>query len=117
MILAGGRLGAPGILGSMQGRAEGDVSREQALAWLADAVGELSDLAGELGQWLSGQQDHRVAAKARALLQGRLAVTREDIRALAKPVLRHRLLLSFAAEAEGRSTDWVVEGVLDAVAP
>lgn len=57
-----------------------------------------------------------LAAKARALLQGRLAVTREDIRALAKPVLRHRLLLSFAAEAEGRSTDWVVEGVLDAVA-
>jgi MoxR-like ATPase len=57
-----------------------------------------------------------LAAKARALLQGRLAVTREDIRALAKPVLRHRLLLSFAAEAEGRSADWVVEGVLDAVA-
>lgn len=51
MILAGGRLGAPVILGSMQGRAEGDVSREQALAWLADAVGELSDLAGELGQY------------------------------------------------------------------
>jgi MoxR-like ATPase len=56
-----------------------------------------------------------LAAKARALLQGRLAVTRDDIRALAKPVLRHRLLLGFAAEAEGRSTDWVVEGVLDAV--
>lgn len=56
-----------------------------------------------------------LAAKARALLQGRLAVTREDIRSLAKPVLRHRLLLSFAADAEGRSADWVVEGVLDAV--
>jgi MoxR-like ATPase len=56
-----------------------------------------------------------LAAKARALLHGRLAVTREDIRALAKPVLRHRLLLGFAAEAEGRSTDWVVDGVLDAV--
>jgi len=56
------------------------------------------------------------ASKARALLHGRLAVTREDIRALAKPVLRHRLLLSFAAEAEGRSADWVVEGVLEAVA-
>lgn len=51
MILAGGRLGAPVILGSMQGRAEGDVSREQALAWLAEAVGELADLAGELGQY------------------------------------------------------------------
>lgn len=56
-----------------------------------------------------------LAAKARALLHGRLAVTRDDIRALAAPVLRHRLLLSFAAEAEGRSTDDVVAAVLDAL--
>lgn len=56
-----------------------------------------------------------LAAKARALLQGRLAVTRDDIRALAAPVLRHRLLLSFAAEAEGRSADDVVAAVLDAL--
>ncbi|MGB3048156.1 AAA family ATPase [Dokdonella sp.] len=57
-----------------------------------------------------------LAAKARALIHGRLAVTREDIKALASPVLRHRLLLSFAAEAERRSPDDVVEVLLRAVA-
>lgn len=50
MILAGGRLGAPVILGSMQGRHEGAVTREQALDWLAEAVAELADLAAEMGQ-------------------------------------------------------------------
>lgn len=57
-----------------------------------------------------------LASKARALLHGRFAITREDVRALAAPVLRHRLLLSFAAEAEQRSTDDVASAVLDAVA-
>jgi MoxR-like ATPase len=56
-----------------------------------------------------------LASKARALLNGRLAATRDDIRALAAPVLRHRLLLSFAAEAEQRSADDVVAALLDAV--
>ncbi len=57
-----------------------------------------------------------LAAKARALLHGRLAATREDVKALAAPVMRHRLLLSFAAEAEGKSTDDVVTALLAAVA-
>ena len=43
-------LGAPAILGSMQGRWEGDVSRDQALAWLGDALDELGDHASSLGQ-------------------------------------------------------------------
>ncbi len=58
-----------------------------------------------------------LAAKARALLQGRLAATRDDVRALAAPVMRHRLLLAFAAEAEGRSADDVIAAVLRATAP
>jgi MoxR-like ATPase len=58
-----------------------------------------------------------LAAKARALLRGRLAATREDIAALAPPVIRHRLLLSFAAEAEGRSADEVIAAVLRATPP
>ncbi len=57
-----------------------------------------------------------LASKARALIHGRLAVTRDDIKALAPPVLRHRLLLSFAAEAERRSTDDVIEVLLRSVA-
>ena len=56
-----------------------------------------------------------LAAKARALIHGRLAATREDVAALAAPVLRHRLLLSFAAEAEQRSSDDVVAALLKSV--
>lgn len=56
-----------------------------------------------------------LCAKARALLHGRLSATREDIAALAAPVMRHRLLLSFAAEAEGRSADDVVAALIRAV--
>jgi MoxR-like ATPase len=56
-----------------------------------------------------------LAAKARALIHGRFAATRDDVKVLAAPVLRHRLLLSFAAEAEQRSTDDVVDALLRAV--
>jgi len=57
-----------------------------------------------------------IGGKARALLHGRTYVTVEDIQALAKPVLRHRLVLSFTAESEGVTTDQVVEQLL-AVTP
>lgn len=56
-----------------------------------------------------------LAAKARALLHGRLAATRDDVKALAAPVMRHRILLSFAAEAERKSTDDVVAALLAAL--
>lgn len=58
-----------------------------------------------------------LAAKARALLHGRLAATRDDVAALAVPVMRHRLLLSFAAEAEGVHADDVVAALLREVPP
>ena len=53
-----------------------------------------------------------LASKARALMHGRFAATREDVVALAAPVMRHRILLSFAAEAERVSTDDVIAAVL-----
>jgi len=56
-----------------------------------------------------------LAAKARAALQGRAAPTPEDVRAVARPVLRHRLVLSFGASAEGIGADAVVDQVLAAV--
>ena len=56
-----------------------------------------------------------LAAKARALLHGRFAAPREDVRALAAPVMRHRLLLSFAAEAEQKSADDVIAALLRTV--
>ena len=46
-----------------------------------------------------------LAAKARAALDGRTCVTIEDIRAVAQPVLRHRLVTTYAAQAEGQTPD------------
>jgi len=53
-----------------------------------------------------------LGAKARALLRGRTHVTCEDIQTLAKPVLRHRLVLSFTAESEGVTPDDLIEKIL-----
>jgi MoxR-like ATPase len=53
-----------------------------------------------------------LGSKLRALLQGRENAAIDDVRALAAPVLRHRLLLNFDAEADGVRTDAVVEQLL-----
>ena len=57
-----------------------------------------------------------LAAKARALLSGRFAVTMDDLRALAAPVLRHRILLNFEAESENVTTDAVAAELFKLVA-
>jgi len=49
VIDLGGDFGAPAIIGSMQGKAEGTVSRDQALAWLAEALADLGDHAAKRG--------------------------------------------------------------------
>jgi MoxR-like ATPase len=49
-----------------------------------------------------------LAAKARALMQGRYHVTREDIASLALPVLRHRVLTNYFAESDKVDTDMVL---------
>ena len=62
-------------------------------------------------QWGPGPracQQMVVASKARALLHGRLHVTASDIEALAPPVLRHRLVPTFSAQAEGIGADKIV---------
>ena len=56
-----------------------------------------------------------LGAKARALTQGRYHVSYEDIRALAHPVLRHRVLTNFRAESEGITTDSIIDELLGAV--
>jgi MoxR-like ATPase len=74
-------------------------------------------------QWVSWGAGPRASqflilgGKARALLHGRAAVTREDVRALAVPVLQHRVLLNFRAEAEGVRTPDLVRQLLDVVDP
>ncbi|NLW98061.1 AAA family ATPase [Luteimonas wenzhouensis] len=95
---------------------------EDLLAWITRLVratrpGEgAPQLVREYVKWGAGPRAGQalvLAAKARALLHGRLAATREDVQALAAPVLRHRLLLSFAAEAEGKRPDALVAALLD----
>jgi MoxR-like ATPase len=54
-----------------------------------------------------------LTAKARALLSGRFAVTQEDIRHVAYPVLRHRILMNFKAESEGVISDDVTTHLLE----
>jgi MoxR-like ATPase len=56
-----------------------------------------------------------LGAKARALTNGRYHVTFEDVRALAHPVLRHRVLTNFRAESEGITTDQLVDELLRVV--
>ena len=57
-----------------------------------------------------------LCAKARAVLHGRFAATLGDIRAVSKPVLRHRVVTTFHAEAEGIDADRVVDRLLEDVA-
>ena len=54
-----------------------------------------------------------LGAKARALLHGRTHVAIEDIQALAKPVLRHRLVVNFAAESDGVTSDDIIDRLLE----
>ena len=54
-------------------------------------------------------------AKARALTSGRYHVSFDDIRALAHPVLRHRVLTNFHAESEGITSDSIIDQLLEAV--
>ena len=73
------------------------------------------DFVNQFVGWGAGTraaQNLVLGAKARALLQGRAHVTPDDIRALAVPVLRHRILVNYRAEAEGISVENIVERLL-----
>ncbi|MEZ4430957.1 MAG: AAA family ATPase [bacterium] len=65
-----------------------------------------------LGASPRGAQGLLAAARARAAMAGRLHVTADDVRAMAPAVLRHRVLLTFAARADGVDADAVVRAVL-----
>ena len=61
-----------------------------------------------------GLQAIILAAKIRALLEGRYAVAIDDIRHVAAPALRHRLILNFEGEAEGVKADAIIDEILNA---
>ncbi|QEG43224.1 ATPase RavA [Roseimaritima ulvae] len=85
---------------------------------LPPAVAEVAQRVSRFVQWGAGPRGSQylvLGAKARAALAGRALVEREDIRAVAKPVLRHRIRMSFAARAEGLTTDTLIDELLDAL--
>jgi MoxR-like ATPase len=68
------------------------------------------------GAGLRGSQALVRGAKARALMHGRYHVSTKDIQALAKPILRHRIMTNFYAESERVNSDGIIERLLDSVA-
>jgi MoxR-like ATPase len=64
-----------------------------------------------------GAQAILLGAKIKALLDGRFAVSTDDIRAVAAPALRHRLILNFEGEAEGVDPDTIISSILSETKP
>ena len=85
--------------------------------WLGqhDLKPSSSDYVKEWVSWGAGPRAGQamiLTAKARALQSGRLAVTLEDLEHVALPVLRHRIIVNFKAEAEGIDSDSVTRRLL-----
>jgi MoxR-like ATPase len=69
----------------------------------------------EMLSWGAGPRASQylvIGAKARAILKGRFYVAGEDVQAVAHPVMRHRLITNFSAEAEGINSDKVIDRLL-----
>ena len=78
----------------------------------------MPDFVNEYVAWGAGPRAVQyliLAGKARALLKGRYHVSTEDIRQVALPVLRHRIVTNFNAEAEGVKSDTIVKKLIDAI--
>ncbi len=94
---------------------------EQYLLALILATRDASDLDPELARWTAFGASPRGTialdrcARAHAWLDGRDFVTPDDVRAVAFDVLRHRILLTFEAEAEGMTPDTVIQRLIDRV--
>lgn len=80
--------------------------------------GDVPDFIPDLLSWGAGPravQNLLLGAKARAVLEGRYHATTADVRAVAGPVLRHRIITTFNAESNGITSDQVIEKLLEAV--
>ena len=81
---------------------------------------EAPDFVREMVAWGAGPRAGIyliLAAKARAILHGRYHAITEDVRAVAHPVLRHRVITTFNAEAAGVSSDDIITALIDAFQP
>ena len=94
---------------------------EEYLVQLILATCNSESYGGELAQWLDYGASPRATialdscSRALAWMEGRDFVTPDDIRAIAHDVLRHRLILSFEAEASGITANQVIDKLLDTV--
>src|SRR5687767_8303047 len=78
--------------------------------------GNVPDFVNDFVGWGAGPRASQyliLAGKARALLKGRYHVSTEDIRQVALPVLRHRIVTNFNAEAEGMKSDTIVKKLIE----
>jgi MoxR-like ATPase len=78
--------------------------------------GKVPDFVNDFVGWGAGPRASQyliLAGKARALLKGRYHVSTEDIRQVALPVLRHRIVTNFNAEAEGVKSDTIVKKLIE----
>jgi len=83
-------------------------------------TGEAPEFVAEMVAWGAGPRASiylTMAAKARAILYGRYHATTEDIRAVAFPVLRHRVITTFNAEAAGITSDDIIQRLLAEIKP
>ncbi|QDU96483.1 AAA family ATPase [Lignipirellula cremea] len=86
------------------------------LARLSRGEADAPDFIHQYVMWGAGPRASQylvLGAKARAVLQGRYYVSQEDIRAVALPVLRHRIKTNFNADAEGITSDDVIQRLID----
>ncbi len=89
--------------------------------YIVKIVGQTRDKEWEFGKYLSYGGSPRasialyIASKAEALMHGRDYVVPEDVREVVYPVLRHRIILNYEAEAEGITTDKVIKRILEKV--
>jgi MoxR-like ATPase len=77
---------------------------------------EAPELVGRYVDWGAGPRASQfliLASKARAVLHGRYHVTTADVRAIALPVLRHRVIVNFNAEADGVDSDELIRRLID----
>ncbi len=86
--------------------------------WTRTGRAQAPEFVNDYVAWGAGPRasQHLVTAgKARALLKGRFYVSTEDVASVAHPVLRHRLITNFNAEADGVTSDGIVDMLLEAV--
>ena len=77
--------------------------------------GKTTELVRKYIEWGAGPRASQfilMAAKCHAAINGKYAPDIEDVKSVAKPILRHRIVMSYKAEAEGMSVDQIIESIL-----